>query len=93
MELRLINKDGRSLTVKIIGEDHTLCNILRKTLHEDDHVITASYTIEHPLLEHPTFYVNVKKGKTPERALTDAAERIIESCDELQKKLSRELKK
>lgn len=93
MELELLRKDENSMMVKIVGEDHTLCNILRKTIHEDKHVVSASYVIEHPVLEHPKFYVKVKKGRSPRRALTDAAGRIIESCDELRKELLKALKK
>jgi DNA-directed RNA polymerase subunit L len=92
MELELLNKDERSMTVKIVDEDHTLCNIIRKVLHEDKHVVVASYSIEHPLLEHPKFHVKVKKGKSPKRALMDAAEQVIEDCDELRKKLLKALK-
>lgn len=93
MELELLNKDENSMMVKIVGEDHTLCNLLRKTLHEDKHVISASYMIKHPILEHPKFYVKVKKGRSPRRALADAAGRVIESCDELRKELLKLLKK
>jgi len=93
VELELLSKDEDSMTIKLVGEDHTLCNILRKALHEDKHVISASYVIEHPILEHPKFYVKVRKGRSPRRALTDAAGRIIESCDELHNELLKALKK
>jgi DNA-directed RNA polymerase subunit L len=92
MELELLGKDEDSMTIKLVGEDHTLCNVLRKTLHEDKYVIAASYAIEHPLLEHPKFYVKVKKGRSSRRALTDAAGRIIENCDELRSELLKALK-
>jgi DNA-directed RNA polymerase subunit L len=93
MELELLKKDENSIMVKIIGEDHTLCNVLRKALYEDKHVASASYVIEHPILEHPKFYVKVKKGRSPRRALTDAAGRVIESCEELRKDLLKLRKK
>jgi DNA-directed RNA polymerase subunit L len=93
MELELVEKGDGSLLIKVRGEDHTLCNLLRKTLHDDKHVIAASYVIEHPLTEPPKFYVKTKKGKTPERALTDAAGQVAEQLKELQKQLRKELKK
>lgn len=93
MELELVEKGEGSLLIKVRGEDHTLCNLLRKTLYDDKHVISASYVIEHPLTEPPKFYVKTKKGKTPERALIDAAGRAAEQLKELQKQLQRELKK
>jgi len=92
MELEVLNKDEESLAVKLIGEDHTLCNVLRKFLSDDESVTAASYSIEHPLLEHPKLYVKVKKGR-PMTALTRAAEQIITNCEELGKQLSKALKK
>lgn len=88
-----MQKNERSLVIKVVGEDHTLCNLLRKALHEDERVVTASYVIEHPLTEPPKIYVKTKVGKSPERALTDAAERVAEQLDELRKQLRKELKK
>ena len=88
-----MEKGERSLVVKVLGEDHTLCNLLRKALYEDEYVVAASYVVEHPLTEPPKIYVKTKVGKSPERALTDAAERVAEQLEELRKKLQRELKK
>ncbi len=92
MELELIKKSKNTITVKMIGEDYTLCNALRKVLYEDPRVVAASYMIEHPTLEHPKLYVKTK-AKSPERALTDAAGRLMDRCDEVQRKLLRSLKK
>ncbi|MFQ6129675.1 MAG: DNA-directed RNA polymerase subunit L [Candidatus Hadarchaeaceae archaeon] len=93
MELELVEKGEGSLLIKVRGEDHTLCNLLRKSLYDDKYVIAASYVIEHPLTEPPKFYVKTKKGKSPERVLTDAAGRVAEELEELRKQLQRGLKK
>ncbi len=93
MELELVEKGEGSLLIKVRGEGHTFCNLLRKSLYDDKHVIAASYVIEHPLTEPPKFYVKTKKGKTPERVLTDAAGRVAGQLRELQKQLQRGLKK
>jgi len=92
MELEIVNKDENSITIKIIGEDHTFCNALRKVLQSDEMVSAAAYSIEHPLLEQPKFYVKVKRGR-PETALTRAAEQIIEYCVDLKRQLSKARKK
>ena len=93
MELEVLSEDERSMLFKVVGEDHTFCNALRKVLHEDESVVAASYTIEHPLLEHPKFYVKVKAGKSPRRVLIHAAERLGKRCGELGKQLQKALKK
>jgi DNA-directed RNA polymerase subunit L len=93
MELELVKKENGSLLIKIVGENHTLCNLLREELNKDENVASASYTIEHPLTESPKFYVKIKKGKSPERALTDAAGRVAEQLEDLRKQLQKVLKK
>lgn len=93
VELELLEKGDNSLLIKIIGEDHTLCNLLRKKLYEDKSVVAASYVIEHPLTEPPKFYVKTKKGKSPERALIDAADTIAEQLEDLRKQLQKTFKK
>jgi len=93
MELELVKKENGSLLVKIVGENHTLCNLLREELNKDENVVSAAYTVEHPLTESPKFYVEIKKGKSPERALTDAAGRIVEQLEDLRKQLQKVLKK
>jgi len=93
MELELVKKENGSLLIKIVGENHTLCNLLREELNKDENVASASYTIEHPLTESPKFYVKTKKGKSPERALTDAADRVAEQLEDLRKQLQKVLKK
>jgi len=93
MELELIRKEGTVMELKLIGEDHTLCNILRKNLHEDERVVTAAYNIEHPLLSHPRLYVKVKEGRAPDRALKRAAKKLEEDCIEVRQKLKKALEK
>ena len=93
MELELVEKGEGSLLIKVREEDHTLCNLLRKALYDDKYVIAASYVIEHPLTEPPKFYVKTKKGKTPERALMDAAGRVAKQLEELREGLQKTLKK
>ncbi|MDI6643046.1 MAG: DNA-directed RNA polymerase subunit L [Candidatus Hodarchaeaceae archaeon] len=93
MELELVEKGEGRLLIKIAEEGHTLCNLLRAELCKDENVVSAAYTIEHPLTESPKFYVKTKKGKSPERALIDAAGRIVEQLEDLRKQLQKALKK
>lgn len=93
MELELVEKGEDSLLIKIIGEDHTFCNMLRAELLKDENVISAVYMIEHPLTEPPKFYLKVKRDKSPEKVLIEAAGRLVEQLEELKKQLQKELKK
>ncbi|MGC8816636.1 MAG: DNA-directed RNA polymerase subunit L [Candidatus Hadarchaeum sp.] len=93
MELELVEKGEDSILIKIIGEDHTFCNLLRAELMKDDDVVSAVYTIEHPLTEPPKFYLKVKGGRSPEKVLMGAADRLVEQLEDLKKQLQKELKK
>ncbi len=93
MELELLERDDDSLLIKIVGEDHTFCNLLREELLRDESVVSASYTVEHPLNEYPKFYIKVKKGKTPERVFIDAAARVSERLEDLRKQLQKVINK
>ncbi|TDA31411.1 MAG: DNA-directed RNA polymerase subunit L [Hadesarchaea archaeon] len=90
MKLEGIEKEGRTLRFKVVGEDHTLCNLLRKEMYEDENVEAAAYRIEHPLLSQPEFYLRVKRGK-PEEALLKALKRLEGKLEKLEEKFRTEL--
>ncbi len=93
MELEILKKEGTKIELRVYGEDHTFCNPIRKNLHEDDRVITAAYNIAHPILEEPKFFVEVKKGISPENALKRSADKLGADCAEIRQKLKQALKK
>jgi len=63
-----------------LDEGHTFCNLLEKTLLEDETVELGGYSIEHPLVSNPVVYVKMKEKRKPEKrpetALKEAAEKI-----------------
>jgi len=91
VKIEEVQREGRVLRFKVVGEDHTLCNLLRKVLYEDENVEAAAYRIEHPLLSSPEFYVRVKRGR-PEEALLKAVKRLQERLEKLEEKFKAELK-
>lgn len=90
LQLELIEKGANSRLIRIVGEDHTICNLLRHELQEADKVLAASYTLGHPLIEHPKFFV--KAEKSPERVMTDVAEKIAKDLEDLHEQLQKALK-
>jgi DNA-directed RNA polymerase subunit L len=91
VQLELLKKEDNSRLIMVVGEDHTLTNLLRVVLHEDVNVRAASYTVDHPLTGNPKFFIRTE-GKSPERALVDAVERIVEKLEEAKKQLQRALR-
>lgn len=73
MEIKILEKTKNMVVIEVIGEDHTLCNALRKELWEDKTVEVAGYDMKHPLISEPEITVEVKSGD-PVKALLKAVE-------------------
>ena len=84
MEIEFLKNEKNKIEFKIIGEDHTLCNILRRELWNDKDVDIAAYAIDHPLVSEPVMLVETKKFD-PKKALLDAAESLRKQVEELKK--------
>lgn len=80
MELKVLKKTSDEMRIEISGEGHTFCNLLQKSLLEDETVEIGGYSIEHPLVSNPVVYVKMKEKRKPEKrpetALKEAAEKI-----------------
>lgn len=82
MELKIISKEKNSLKLEVMGEDHTLCNALRKELWNDKNIDVSGYHVEHSLISSPVLVIETKK-KSPVKALESAADRLIKQNNEL----------
>ena len=80
MKIEVIRKEGNTFEFYLEGEDHTFANLLVETLHEDEHVKFAAYSIDHPVLmaRKPRFKVITDGKESPEEALEKAAQRIFD---------------
>ena len=73
--MKILEKDGKKLKILAKGWGHTFLNLLRDELHNDSDVLTAAYTLKHPLVPKPTLVIKTKK-KDPKKAIRDAIKRI-----------------
>ena len=90
MELNIIEDKKDKLIFEIKGESHTLANAIRKELWNDEHVKSAAYAIEHPLIEIPRFIVETD-GADPKKTLVAAAKRVQKDLEKV-KAEAKELK-
>lgn len=72
MKLTIIENNAQKLVFELDGTDHTLCNALNDELKKDDSITVTTYTISHPLVGKPKFFIETKKGKKPIDAINDA---------------------
>ena len=75
--MKLINEESDKIVMEVTGETHTLCNILRKRLMQQDEVTAAAYDITHPLIGQPEFEVH---SPNPRESIKTAAEHIKEEA-------------
>jgi len=89
LDIKVIKNEGSFMEFRIIGEDHTLCNILRAALLENEKVKVAAYRIDHPLLDRkrPMFIINTDGTVSPKDALLEAIKNVEKDIKELKKKL------
>lgn len=72
MKINVLEDKKDSLVVEIEGERHTIPNLVRESLWEDDSVTLAAYEKKHPSLGSPKIIVN---AKDPRKALVSAIKR------------------
>ncbi len=80
MEIKVLRRSENELRLEVVGESHTLLNLLQKELVRDPAVEIGGYEVVHPL-ERPVrsiFYVRTKGEKKPEEAILDAVARARE---------------
>lgn len=90
MEINIVEEKKNKLIFEITGEGHTLSNVLRKELNNDEHVKAAAYTIDHPLIEKPRFVLETD-GADPKKTLIAAAKRVQKELEKV-KSEAKELK-
>jgi DNA-directed RNA polymerase subunit L len=83
MELKLLRKEQGLLEFETQGEDHTLLNIIRETLKDQDGVLFAAYRTNHPILSNPIFYLRTKPEENPILAIQKASTAISDKSKKL----------
>jgi len=92
VKIKILERNERELEFELEGEGHTLCNLLRKVLLEDEGVTFAGYRIEHPLIGRPKVYVRTNGKKDPLDVVIEAAKKIREMVVEFREAFLRSLK-
>ncbi len=77
MNIQIIEEAKNKIVFEIPGENHTLLNIIREELWNDEHVKNAAYRIKHPLTKVPRMVVETDGKEDPKKALQEAAKRVL----------------
>lgn len=91
MKITKITEAKNKLVIKIEGESHTFCNLLKDELSKMKGVVAASYYIEHPLVGVPQMTVETDGSIAPKKALEDAAKHLKKESTDAVKLIEKEL--
>jgi len=89
MKIKKIEKTKGKIKVEVLGEDHTLLNLLRENAWKAG-AEQAAYIIEHPYLSEPKIII---RSKNPKKTLTDSAQLAASEAATFQREFSKALKK
>ena len=89
-EIKVLEYSDKSLEIEIIGEGHTLCNLIVDYLLRDPEVYFAHYRIDHPLTGIPKLYLRTR-NEDPLTVLRRVIRKISDDLDNLAKEWEREL--
>lgn len=87
MDFEVIKKSKTSLEIKALDKDPTLFNLVVERLNKREDVSFASFRWNHPLLDTPVMYLEVKRGKDASKILEEVVNEILKEISEVEKAL------
>lgn len=81
MNIKILKKTEDEVQIEFEDEDHTLLNLLKTVLLEDDRVQITTYDAKFPTMTNPIFRLKTT-GSDPVELLANAAAKTEELCKE-----------
>jgi len=83
MNVKILKKTEDELHLEFEGESHTLLNLIRTELLEDDRVLLATYDAKFPMMTNPIFRLKTR-NVDPVVILSEVASRIAGMREEFE---------
>lgn len=87
MEIKVLSKSKNELLIEVIGEDHTLGNLIAKEAIRHPRVKNAFYRVPHPLKNVVEIYILVEEGADLKSVVEDVCRNIKHSIEEFRKEI------
>jgi DNA-directed RNA polymerase subunit L len=91
--MKLLKREANTIEVELVGEDHTIANLIAKYAIRKKGVIYASYIISHPLTANPVIVLSTDGSRDPLDVLEETLKDIISDAkafiDEFKKALEK----
>ena len=82
MDVTILEEGKNKLVFEIKGDQHTISNLLKKELWNDEHVKVAAYNLEHPIIAHPKFILETD-GADPKKTILAAIKNIQKDLEKV----------
>jgi len=89
MDIRVLSKRENELELRIAGETHSLMNLLKVELLNDEQIDVATYDIKHTTIGDPVLFVRTVSGRDPIDAVIEASQRIDALCEDFKEAFER----
>jgi DNA-directed RNA polymerase subunit L len=80
MNVKILEGKKNRLVFTIENDGTTIANALKKELWNDEHVKAAGFTVDHPLINIPTFVLETD-GAEPKKTISAAVKRISKDLE------------
>ncbi len=90
MEIKILELEKDKARILFVGENHTYMNVLADEILKNPDIDVASYENKFHF-EDPQLLVTTKNGADPLEAINKAAENLVGYCDDLIKRIPKQL--
>lgn len=87
MNLRIVEEEKNKLKIEFVNETDTITHLLARAAREEG--ADAAAVRDHPFLEEPKIVVMADK---PRSVLKNAAQKVLEWCDEFKDEFNKNIK-
>ena len=91
-KVKLLKREGNTIEMELIGEDHTIANLIAKYAIKKPGVGYSSYIISHPLISNPVIVLSTDGSRDPLDVIEEVLRDIIRDANEFQQAFEEALK-
>lgn len=91
MEINVLENEKNRLRFEIVGETHTLPNLITKELWNEGDVTVSGYTLKHPQTSNVVLLIETTK-KDPKKVLLETLAHLKKKSSEFQSQFQKAVK-
>ena len=92
-KVKILKRESNSVELELVGEDHTIANLIAKYAIRKPGVVYSSYVIPHPLIGNPVVIVSTDGSRDPLDVVEEVLREIIEDAKRFEEAVREALEK